>query len=262
LALLIVSAAVLGLVVGSFLNVVIYRVPRNQSLISPGSRCPNCESPIRARHNIPLLGWLVLRGRCAACGRRISIRYPLVELATAGLFVAVAYRMDALRLLAGLPAYWFFTALAVTLAAIDVDVRRLPNSIVLPSYPVLAILLTVASIDSQDWKALAHAGVGAAALFGFYLLLATLYPAGMGFGDVKLAGLLGGVLGYLSWSALLVGAFAGFFLGALVGILLMAGGRAGRKTALPFGPAMLAGALVALFFGREISDWYLNTLLV
>jgi leader peptidase (prepilin peptidase)/N-methyltransferase len=145
------------------------------------------------------------------------------------------------------PAFLFFTALGVVLAAIDLDVRRLPNVLVLPAYPVLAVLLAIAATARDDWWSLARAGLGAAALFAFFFALAMLYPAGMGFGDVKLAGVIGMLLGYLSWGALIVGAFAGFFLGALVGVVVMATGSGGRKTALPFGPFMVAGALAALW---------------
>lgn len=248
--------ALLGLAVGSFLNVVIYRVPQGESLVRPGSRCPACGAPVRAWHNIPVLGWLLLRGRCADCRAPISVRYPLVEACTAGLFVATTLRLHRLALMAALPAYLYFAAIGIALALIDLDVRRLPNVIVLPSYPVLAILLTGAAADRHEWWPLARAGIGAAALFAFYLALALAYPSGMGWGDVKLAGLLGGVLAYLSWSALVVGAFLGFLLGAVVGIAVMAAGRGSRKTALPFGPFMIAGVLIAIFAAPTLAHAY------
>jgi leader peptidase (prepilin peptidase)/N-methyltransferase len=253
-------AFVFGLAVGSFLNVVAHRVPRGESLLRPGSRCPACGAPVRARHNIPVLGWLLLRGRCADCQTRIDPRYPVVELATAGLFAAVMYRVADLDLLAALPAYLYFTAVGVALTVIDLDVRRLPNAIVLPSYPVLALLLAFASAWSGDWWALARAGIGAVAMFGFFFAVAFAYPAGMGFGDVKLAGLVGGALAYLSWAALVVGAFLGFLLGALVGVGLMLAGRGGRKTAVPFGPFMAAGALLALFVADPLATLYTDAL--
>lgn len=253
-------AGVLGLVVGSFLNVLIYRVPRGESTVTPGSRCPACGTPIRPWHNIPVAGWLVLRGKCAACRAPISVRYPLVELLTAILFVAVTRRLIDLGLDGAIPAFLYFTAIGIALAAIDLDVRRLPNGIVLPSYPVLAVLLAASAWWQGDWWSLARAVLGGAALFGFFLILVLVYPAGMGFGDVRLAGIVGGVLAYLSWAALLVGAFAGFLLGALVGIGLMVVRRGGRRTALPFGPFMIAGLFVALFLGDAISRWYLGLL--
>jgi leader peptidase (prepilin peptidase)/N-methyltransferase len=257
---LIAVAFVFGLAVGSFLNVVAHRVPRGESLLRPGSRCPACDAPIRARHNVPVVGWLMLRGRCADCRARISPRYPVVELVTGLLFAAVADRIADLGLIAAVPAYLYFTAVGVALTLIDLDVRRLPNAIVLPSYPVLAVLLAIAAAGNGDWWALARAGIGAAALFGFFFAVAFAYPAGMGFGDVKLAGLVGGVLAYLSWAALIVGAFAGFLLGALVGVGLILAGRGGRKTAVPFGPFMVAGALLALFVADPLATLYTDVL--
>ena len=249
---------VLGLVIGSFLNVMIYRVPRKESLIAPGSHCPSCGTPIRPWHNIPVVGWLVLRGRCAACRAPISVRYPLVELITGVLFVAVTWRLTAENLGSAVPAYLYFAAIGITLAAIDLDVRRLPNAIVLPSYPVLAVLLTASAWWQGDWWSLLRAVIGGAALFAFFLALVLVYPAGMGFGDVRLAGIVGGVMAYLSWGAFLTGAFAGFLLGALTGLGLMAVRRGGRRTAIPFGPFMIAGAFIALFVGDAFADWYLG----
>ncbi|WP_410638762.1 prepilin peptidase [Amycolatopsis sp. lyj-346] len=252
MAALVVAAAVLGLLVGSFLNVVIHRVPRGESVVRPPSRCPGCGQGIRARHNVPVFGWLVLRGRCAGCGARISVRYPLVELGTAALFALLAVRLDP----PDLPAFLYFGAIGIALAVIDLDCRRLPNAIVLPSYPVLLVLLTASAWWRGDWWSLARAGIGGAALFGFYLLLALAYPAGMGFGDVRLAGILGGVLASLSWPALLIGAFGGFLLGAVAGVVVLAAGKGGRKTALPFGPFMIAAALVAIFAAGPLGQAY------
>jgi leader peptidase (prepilin peptidase)/N-methyltransferase len=147
----------------------------------------------------------------------------------------------------------WFAAIGIALALIDLELRKLPNAIVLPSYPVIAVLLTGAAAWQHDWWPLARAGLGAMALFGFFFLLVLIAPAGMGWGDVKLAGLLGGVLAYLSWSALLIGGFGAFVLGAVVGVATMAAGRAGRKTMLPFGPFMIAGALLAIFFAEPLA---------
>jgi leader peptidase (prepilin peptidase)/N-methyltransferase len=245
--LLLVLVGVLGLCIGSFLNVVIHRVPIGESVVSPPSRCPGCHSPIRARHNMPVAGWLLLRGRCADCGAPISARYPAVEALTAGLFVLVTWRALHLDQAAAIPALLTFTALGIALSAIDLDTRRLPNVLVLPAYPVLAVLLIGAAGVHDDWGAALRVGLGGLALFGFFFALALAHPQGMGFGDVKLAGVIGMVLGYLSWSALVVGAFAGFFLGAVVGVVVMATGAGGRKTALPFGPFMVLGVLAALW---------------
>lgn len=246
-------AGLLGLVVGSFLNVVVYRVPRGESVVRPPSHCPRCGSLVRARHNVPVLGWVLLRGRCADCRLPISVRYPLVELATGLLFAAVALRVGGG---ATLPAYLWFTGAGIALALIDLDVRRLPNAIVAPSYPVLAVLLAGAAAWQHDWWALGRAVIGGGVLFGFYLVLVLLYPAGMGWGDVKLSGLVGGVLAFLSWQAFFVGAFAAFVLGAIVGVAVLAAGRGGRKTALPFGPFMIGGVLLAVFAAAPLGSWY------
>jgi leader peptidase (prepilin peptidase)/N-methyltransferase len=247
-----VFAGVLGLAIGSFLNVVAHRVPLGQSVVSPPSACPDCGTEIRARHNVPVLGWLVLRGRCFDCGSPISARYPLVEAGTGVLFVLTALRFgDEVRLL---PAYLCFAAVGVVLAVIDLDTRRLPNAIVLPSYVVLAVLLLV----DWDGAALLRAALGAALLFGFFFAVAMAAPGGMGFGDVKLAGVVGGMAAYLSWGALLVGAFLGFLLGAVAGVLLIAASRAGRKSAVPFGPFMILGAWASILGASHLGDYYLE----
>jgi leader peptidase (prepilin peptidase)/N-methyltransferase len=255
-----VLVGLLGLVVGSFLNVVIHRLPRGESLVSPGSRCPDCGAPIRPWHNIPVASYLLLRGACAACGARIGIRYPLVEAGTAALFVALTARLAGLNLLPAVPAYLWFASVGLALAIIDVQAHRLPDPLVLPSYPVIAILLGAAAWWTGDGWAFMRAVLGGAAFFAFCLLVVLIHPAGMGFGDVKLAGLVGGVLSYLSWSALVVGAFSGFLLGAIVGVTLIALRRGGRKTAIPFGPFMVAAALLAVFVAAPIADWYLDLL--
>jgi len=250
---LLVAAGVAGLAIGSFLNVVIHRLPRGESLRRPGSHCPACTAPVPVRYNIPVLGWLLCRGRCGACGAPVSLRYPLVELVTGLLFVAVAARFHAT---AALPAYLYLAAVAVALAVIDLRVWRLPDAIVLPSYGVGAVLLGAAAIARTDWWAAGRGLIAMAVLFGVYLLIALARPGGMGLGDVKLAGLLGLYLGFLGWSPLWVGAFAGFLLGGLAGAALLLTRRTDRRGAIPFGPFMLAGALVAVFFAGPIGAWY------
>lgn len=253
MAVLLTAVGLLGLLVGSFLNVVVHRVPRSESLLRPPSHCPHCATPIRAWHNVPVVSWLLLRGRCAACDAWISVRYPMVELGTAALFVAVAARLgfDAL-----LPAYLYLAAVTVVLGLIDLDVKRLPNAIVLPSYVVGALLLVPAGAAHHDWAGVVRGLVAMAALFVFYFVLAAVYPGGMGFGDVKLAGLLGLYLGSLGWSSVFVGTFAGFLLGGVVGAGLMVTRRATRKSTIPFGPFMLAGAMLAFFAAGPIAGWY------
>ena len=246
----------LGLAVGSFLNVVIHRVPRGESLVQPGSHCPHCDHEVRNRHNIPVLGWLLLRGRCADCRAPISARYPLVEAGTAALFVAVAARFGWSW---ELPAYLYLAAIAIALAAIDLDVLRLPSQIVLPSYGVALLLLVPTAIVDHSWDAVLRGLLAAAILYALYRLLAVI-PRGMGGGDVKLAPLLGFYLGWLGWSSVAVGAFAGFLLGGVVGMLLMLCKLANRKSRIPFGPAMLAGTFLAVFAAAPVADWYTSLL--
>jgi len=258
---LVVFAGVLGLVIGSFLNVVVYRVPAGIPLTRP-SRCPSCDAPVRAWQNVPVLAWLALRGRCAACGAGISARYPLVELATGVAFVGVAWL--SLGSWAGpvgillTVAYLYLAAISLALALIDLDTHRLPDAIVLPSYGVALLLFGTACLLGVDWGVLLRALIGMAALYAFYFLLRLVRPGGMGGGDVKLAGLLGLYLGWVGWGALVVGAFAAFLLGGVFGVALMLSRRAGRRTAIPFGPWMLAGAWVGLLYGEPLAAWYLH----
>ncbi len=255
---LITAIGALGLVVGSFLNVVAYRVPAGISLVRPGSHCPACGHPVRARHNVPVLGWVVLRGRCADCAVRISARYPVVELATAVAFLLTAGQLARTDRVAAIPAFLFLASVGIALTLIDLDTHRLPDRIVAPSYPVLLALLATASAVSTDWASLARAVVGGAVCAGCYLLIWLASPAGMGFGDVKLAGLLGIALGYLSWPALAVGAFAAFVLGGLVGALLLVTSRRTRRARMAFGPFMVAGVWVALVAAQPIASSYLD----
>lgn len=258
--LLVTLAGVLGLLVGSFLNVVVWRVPRGESVVAPPSACPACGAGIRPYDNVPVVSWLVLRGRCRDCAAPISARYPAVELLTGVAFAAVAWWSG--------PGWWtpallYLVAITVALTAIDLDVHRLPDAIVLPSYPVALALLALASADpggTADQGALLRAGIGAVALFGFYFVLLVAYPAGMGFGDVKLAGVLGLYLGWVGWGALVVGAFAAFLVGGVVGLALIARRRAGRRTQIAFGPWMLAGAWIGLVAGQPLWDGYLGLL--
>jgi leader peptidase (prepilin peptidase)/N-methyltransferase len=250
---LIVLSAAVGLLIGSFLNVVIHRVPRGESVVSPRSRCPGCGTEIAARDNIPVVSWLLLRGRCRHCGEPISARYPLVELLTGALFAAVTWWDGGTW---ALPAYLYLAAIGVALSAIDLDTKRLPNVIVLPSYVVALVLFLLPAALEGQWDAYLRAVLAGIALFAFYFLLAFIYPAGMGFGDVKLSGVIGIYLGWVSWALVGLGTFAAFLLGAFVGIAVILAGRGGRKTKVPFGPFMVVGAFLALFFGQAVVDWY------
>jgi leader peptidase (prepilin peptidase)/N-methyltransferase len=251
--LLIALLALLGLVVGSFLNVVIHRVPRGESVVSPPSACPSCNTPIRPRDNIPVAGWLLLKGKCRDCQAPISPRYPLVEAATAGLFVVMALRFGFDWVL---PAYLYLAAVGLALALIDLDCKRLPDALTLPSYPVAAVLLGAAALAGSSSGDVVKALLGGVAMFALYFALCFAYPAGMGFGDVKLAGVLGMYTGWLGWSSWAVGLFLGFFLGGVFGVALIAVKKGGRKTAVPFGPFMLLGALVAILVGPELAQGY------
>ncbi|MCW4385330.1 prepilin peptidase [Salinibacterium sp. SYSU T00001] len=267
-ATIIVLAGVLGLLIGSFLNVVVWRLPRKESLSHPGSACPKCGHPIRWYDNLPVISWLALRGRCRDCGEPISPRYPLVEALT-GLFFAgvTAWVLSPIgpvpphalpAQLATLAAFLYLAAISVALTLIDLDTHTLPNRLVLPAYVVGAVLLFIASVFAGDWAALLRAAIGMAAMFAAYLVMALAYPGGMGLGDVKLAGVLGLYLAWIGWGALLVGAFAAFVLGGLFSIVLLALRRVNRKSGIPFGPWMLGGAWVGIFMGEILWQSYLS----
>jgi leader peptidase (prepilin peptidase)/N-methyltransferase len=246
-------ASLLGLVIGSFLNVVIWRVPRGESVVRPPSACPSCGTEITARDNIPVLSWYLLRGKCRSCGEPISARYPLVEALTGLVFALLALRFDAT---AQLPAYLYLGAIGVALAFIDLDTKRLPDKLTLPSYAVALVLLAIAAGVDGTWGFLLRAVLGGLALGLFYFVLWFIYPSGMGFGDVKFAGVLGIYLGWISWATVALGGFAGFLLGGVVGAVLLVTKRATRKTGVPFGPFMIVGALVAILWGQPVIDWY------
>lgn len=258
--LLVGVAVVVGLAVGSFLNVVVWRVPRGESVAHPPSACPRCGHVIRPRDNVPVLSWLLLRGRCRDCGNPISVRYPLVEAGTAVLFGLTAWFTGPTWVL---PALLYLAAISVALTLIDIDTKRLPNAIVLPAYPVALALLALASWNpggASDWPALVRALIGAGALYAVYFVAAVVHPSGMGFGDVKLAGVLGLYLGWFGWGALFVGWFAAFLLGGIFSVGLLLTGRAGRKSGIPFGPWMLLGAAVGIVIGEPLAAWYLQSL--
>ncbi|MFJ6171613.1 prepilin peptidase [Curtobacterium sp. NPDC092190] len=263
-------AGVLGLAIGSFLNVVVHRVPAGISVVAPASACPRCDHPIRRRDNVPVLSWLLLRARCRDCAAPISARYPAVEGATAVLFVLVALVVpqplgattvgEALGRTVMLAALLFLMAVSVALSLIDLDTHRLPNAVVYPAAVVLLVLLGAVSAVSGDWGALLRGLLGAVVLGGAYLVLALAVPGGMGLGDVKLAVVLGLVLAYLGWGPLAVGAFGGFLVGGTVAIALVAVGRARMGSGVPFGPSMLVGAWIGIVLGVPLWSAYLGLL--
>ena len=240
------AAVLFGLVIGSFLNVVIHRVPIKESIIWPASHCPVCGKEIKPRDNVPLLSYITLRGRCRSCGAHISARYPLVEASTGLLFGAAAYEFGlSLQLV---PALVLIVVL-VSLAGTDLEHRLLPNAIVGPA-ALAGLALSILTNPAQWWLYPASALVVAGGLLG----LALVYPGGMGMGDVKMGGMLGAFLG--PYAALAV--FFGAFVGALTGGLLMVAGKMRRQSALPFGVFMALGGIFTLFFGPDLWRIYLE----
>lgn len=231
-----------GAITGSFLNVVIYRLPRKESIVSPGSHCPRCEQSVKWYDNIPLLSYALLRGQCRNCGQPITPRYPTVELLTAALWVVAGIQFGIDWPL--LPALLFLTSL-VAIFYIDLDHYIIPNVIVLP-VAVIGLAANIA-ITPDRWLEYLAAGLMSAI---FFFVVALVKPGGMGMGDVKLAGMLGFFLG----QAVLVGLFLGFLIGAITGVALMAAGIKGRKSRIPFGPFLAAGAVVALFYGDRLLE--------
>ena len=234
-----------GAAFGSFVNVLAYRLPRRESIVKPRSRCPGCETTIRSRDNIPVVSWLLLRGRCRDCGMRISVRYPAVEVVTAAAFVVLGVKFGREA------ALWPALALAVILvaaAATDLEQRIIPNRLMAAGAVLALVLWTIADPGRLPENLIAGAAAG-----GFLLIAAIAYPAGMGMGDVKLAAVMGLFLGKLVGPAL----FLGFAAGALVGIALVAArGPAARKQGVPFAPFLALGGMLALLFGSGLIDWY------
>jgi leader peptidase (prepilin peptidase) / N-methyltransferase len=239
-----------GLMIGSFLNVVAYRVPRGESLVKPGSHCTTCGEAVRPYDNVPVLSWLVLRGRCRGCGDRISARYPAIELITGLVFAAIAivngFDLD---LLLELP----FAAMLIAVAGIDLEHRIVPNKILLP----MAVWGIGAGAAVRP-DMLPELLIGGAAAFTFLFVAALVHPKGMGMGDVKLAGVMGLYLGASVAPALLIG----FLTGSVVGVAILAKhGAAGRKRGVPFAPFLALGGIVALLVGPELIDLYVENFL-
>jgi leader peptidase (prepilin peptidase)/N-methyltransferase len=271
---LILICALLGLLIGSFLNVVIARVPAGDSVVSPASRCPRCRSPIAARDNVPVVSWLLLRGRCRWCGTSISPRYPIVEAGTGIAFGAVAAWASAAggtaqwplgghglfhpAALVALIALLYLAAVSIVLALIDIDVKRLPFWIVVPSWWVGGTLLGVSALLAGTRGTAVRMLLGGLVLWGLYRLLHLIHPRGMAYGDVRLAGLIGGYLAWLGWMPLAVGGFLGFLLGGVGGAVIMALRGSGLKTQIPYGPYMLIGTWLALAWGQDVGAAYLR----
>lgn len=243
----IVLLCVLGAAVGSFLNVVAYRLPLRQSIVRPRSRCTACDRQIAGYDNVPVLSWLMLRGRCRSCGTAISVRYPLVEALTAGLYCAVALRADSVgELWPGL----VLVSVLVLVAAIDIEHRIVPNRVLAPAALTAIALWTAADPGRVPENLIAGLAAG-----GLLLGAALAYPGGMGMGDVKLAAVMGVFLGRAVAPALLIGFAAGVVVG--VGIML-ARGMSARKQAIPFAPYLAVGGVMGQLFGSDLVNWYLD----
>jgi len=276
--LLVLLAGVVGLAVGSFLNVVIHRVPAGESVVRPPSHC-RCGAAVAPRDNVPVLSWLLLRGRARCCGEPISRRYPLVEAATGLAFAGVTAWVLQLAETTGWPlsegshpgngmgtagswvalaAFLYLAAASIALAMIDIDTFRLPAVMVLVSWLVGGILLGGAALLSGQSQVAVRTLLGGLALWLLYRLLHAVYPAGMGYGDVRLAALIGGYLTWFGWQVLLAGAFLGFLVGGVVGIALMVVKRSNLKAHIPYGPYMLAGTWLGLLVGQPIMAAYLR----
>ena len=242
-------AGISGAVIGSFLNVVVYRLPIGQSLVKPRSHCPNCQTPVAPRDNVPLLSWLFLKGKCRHCGETISARYPAVELLTAVCFIAVVLAQGISGdLIALIP----FTAVLIAVTFIDLEHKIVPNKIMGPA--AIYGLVTAVAFRTDMLPELLIAGAGA---FVFFLVAALIHPKGMGMGDVKLAGVMGLYLGKLVIPAL----FIAFLVGAVVGVVLvMRHGMRSRKVGVPFAPFMALGAFVSMLCGQQLIDFYLDNL--
>ncbi len=255
LGILIGVCGLVGLAIGSFLNVVIYRVPRKESVVSPRSRCPNCGHPIRERDNVPVFSWIVLRGRCRDCHALISIRYPLVELACAGLFAGVAARVGFNW---DLPALLVFAAGLLALAVIDVEHLVLPKVIVYPTFLLVSGLLTVDALVTREWSKLLAAAICAVAWYLLFFIMNLASPRILGFGDVRLALVLGLGLGWLGWRYALFGFFAANVIGALLGIVLIGLKKIRRDQPIPYGVFLAIGAALAVYSGPEVLAHFQN----
>jgi leader peptidase (prepilin peptidase)/N-methyltransferase len=252
-----VVALVLGTAVGSFLNVVIHRVPLGESIVRPRSRCPSCGQEIRWYDNLPVLSWLLLRGRCRDCRAPISARYPLVEILTGLLAVTLALRLGLTLQMLGA---FYFAASLLALTYIDLDHQLLPDRITLPGIAV-GIALAALAPAGERWVALGSAVLGVIVGGGILWLVAWLYHLwsgreGMGGGDVKLLAMIGAFLG---WQGVLLTLLLASFIGSAVGVAIMIRRRADARLAIPFGPFLALGAIVALFWGDRIVHWYISS---
>lgn len=242
-------AGVFGLVIGSFIGVVVDRLPRNESLVSPPSHCVACSAPIKPYDNVPVVSYLLLRGRCRACRTRIPPRDAFLELGTAVLFVLLAWRLASNW---ELPAYCVLAASLVAISAIDIEHMRIPSPIVYTTAALAVPLLVLASGTTHRWSALLSAAIGGAAAFGAFFALFFAAPKGIGFGDVRLAGLCGAFLGWFGYREVVAGFLLSFIVAGVPAAVLLAMHKVKRRTQMPFGPFLAAGTLIATLFGPPI----------
>jgi leader peptidase (prepilin peptidase)/N-methyltransferase len=243
-----------GLIVGSFANVVIYRVPAGRSIVKPASACPKCSSPVRSFDNVPVLSWLLLRGRCRNCHEHISARYPMVEALVGLIFAGIGWRFGLSWTGAGEAV---LAAGLVVLAFIDLDHMLLPRRIVYVTLTVVALVFVAGAASGSQWHRLLIAAVSAVVPWALFFAINFVSPKALGFGDVRLALLMGFGLGWLGAAYAFLGFIVASVLGSVVGLSLIAAGKAGRRTPVPFGTFLAAGALVSALAGAPIVNWYL-----
>ena len=248
-AILEAAAGVFGLVIGSFIGVVVDRLPRQESIVSPPSHCVACSAPVRAYDNIPVVSYVVLRGRCRACGARIPPRDALLELGIGILFVLLAWRLTSAW---ALPAYCVLAAAVVGISAIDVEHMRIPSTLVYSTAVLGAPLLVLASAGTHRWSALLGALIGGAVAFAAFFTLFFAVPKGIGFGDVRLAGLCGGFLGWMGYREVIVGFLISFIVAGVPAAVLLAMHKVNRRTQIPFGPFLAAGTVITVLFGEPV----------
>jgi leader peptidase (prepilin peptidase) / N-methyltransferase len=249
LGVLIGGCALLGLVIGSFLNVVIYRVPRDESVVSPRSRCPSCGTLIKGYDNVPVISWLLLHGRCRTCRTSISPRYLFVELGCGAVFAGLAARLGYNY---DLPAFLVLFAGLIALACIDVEHLTLPKKIVYPTLALESLLLLGAAARTNEWDKLLVAVICSLAWFVLFFLMNFASPKILGFGDVRLALLLGLGLGWFGWRYIILGFFAANLIGAIVGVTLIGMKKMSRSQPIPYGVFLAVGTAFAVFAGPEI----------
>lgn len=254
-AIVVAFTGILGLIFGSFGTVAAWRIPRRESIVAGRSRCPSCGNTITAIENVPVLSWVFLRGRCRHCGNPISVRYPLIELTTGILFALAAAKFGwSVETFVFAAFFWVLVVLTV----IDLDHKLLPNRVVYPAFVVGWAGLVAAAIADGTTDRLLDAAIGAGIFGGTFFVIALVAPRGMGFGDVKLAFVLGTFLGYTRLGLVPLGMFLAFLSGAVTGVAVMLRGRGGRKMQIPFGPFLALGTVVAIFAGDPLLDAYLG----